>query len=239
IFSFVYDYEKCQLLAAPIYFREDMGIEEPADGVNFHCGKSKPLGNKVPLHRLLTVCYLKWTNRTQNKGLPVLAKTSGCSFNNRPFLRPGQNGTIAQVTFAIWKGGTDTFLEHVTTYLPPPTVLVISLDLWLPLTHHRGESPGTVAGMSQARRLKVLIEGFGGRVKWWPVREPSLLRSPELSAVRVAPDQQDPVWVPERLVRRIPEDRKAEDVTSMDDGSAEPAVVDDIGPAVPPNGDHA
>ncbi|KAL6087608.1 hypothetical protein STEG23_035331, partial [Scotinomys teguina] len=25
---------------APIYFREDMGIEEPADGVNFHCGKS-------------------------------------------------------------------------------------------------------------------------------------------------------------------------------------------------------
>ncbi|KAL6087763.1 hypothetical protein STEG23_008063 [Scotinomys teguina] len=24
---------------APIYFREDMGIEEPADGVNFHCGK--------------------------------------------------------------------------------------------------------------------------------------------------------------------------------------------------------
>ncbi|KAL6089687.1 hypothetical protein STEG23_026098 [Scotinomys teguina] len=53
-------------------------------------------------------------------------------------------------------------------------------------------------------------------------------------------DQQDPVWVPERLVRRIPEDRKAEDVASMDDvGSAEPAVVDDIGPAVPPNGDRA
>ncbi|KAL6034383.1 hypothetical protein STEG23_037903 [Scotinomys teguina] len=41
VFSFVYDYEKCQLLAAPIYFREDMGIEEPADGVNFHCGKTK------------------------------------------------------------------------------------------------------------------------------------------------------------------------------------------------------
>ncbi|KAL6088275.1 hypothetical protein STEG23_001779, partial [Scotinomys teguina] len=59
IFSFVYDYETCQLLAAPIYFREDMGIEEPADGVNFHCGKSKPLGNKVPLHRLLTVCLSK------------------------------------------------------------------------------------------------------------------------------------------------------------------------------------
>ncbi|KAL6090642.1 hypothetical protein STEG23_028363 [Scotinomys teguina] len=37
-------------------FREDMGIEEPADGVNFHCGKR-------------------------------------------------QNGTIAQVTFAIWKRG--------------------------------------------------------------------------------------------------------------------------------------
>ncbi|KAL6070013.1 hypothetical protein STEG23_001522 [Scotinomys teguina] len=53
-------------------------------------------------------------------------------------------------------------------------------------------------------------------------------------------DQQDPVWVPERLVRRIPEDRKAEDVASMDDvASAEPAVVDDIGPAVPPNGDRA
>ncbi|KAL6079190.1 hypothetical protein STEG23_018344 [Scotinomys teguina] len=48
-------------------------------------------------------------------------------------------------------------------------------------------------------------------------------------------DQQDPVWVPECLVRRIPEDRKAEDVASMDDvGSAEPAVVDDIGPVVPP-----
>ncbi|KAL6038147.1 hypothetical protein STEG23_010879, partial [Scotinomys teguina] len=41
VFSFVYDYETCQLLAAPIYFREDMGIEEPADGVNFHSGKSK------------------------------------------------------------------------------------------------------------------------------------------------------------------------------------------------------
>ncbi|KAL6032267.1 hypothetical protein STEG23_036677, partial [Scotinomys teguina] len=37
--SFVYDYETCQLLAAPIYFREDMGIEEPADGVNFHSGE--------------------------------------------------------------------------------------------------------------------------------------------------------------------------------------------------------
>ncbi|KAL6039564.1 hypothetical protein STEG23_002371 [Scotinomys teguina] len=35
-------------------------------------------------------------------------------------------------------------------------------------------------------------------------------------------------------------DRKAEDVASMDDvGSAEPAVVGDIGPAVPPNGDRA
>ncbi|KAL6094044.1 hypothetical protein STEG23_037240 [Scotinomys teguina] len=55
-----------------------------------------------------------------------------------------------------------------------------------------------------------------------------------------AEDQQDPVWVPERLVRRIPEDWKAEDVASMDDiASAEPAVVDDIGPAVPPNGDRA
>ncbi|KAL6045245.1 hypothetical protein STEG23_009537 [Scotinomys teguina] len=40
VFSFVYDYETCQLLAAPIYFREDMGIEEPADGVNFHSGKT-------------------------------------------------------------------------------------------------------------------------------------------------------------------------------------------------------
>ncbi|KAL6084347.1 hypothetical protein STEG23_004563 [Scotinomys teguina] len=51
-------------------------------------------------------------------------------------------------------------------------------------------------------------------------------------------DQQDPVWVPECLVRRIPEDRKVEDVASMDDvESAEPAVVDDVGPAVPPNGD--
>ncbi|KAL6090495.1 hypothetical protein STEG23_036579 [Scotinomys teguina] len=55
-----------------------------------------------------------------------------------------------------------------------------------------------------------------------------------------AEDQQDPLWVPERLVRRIPEDRKAEDVASMDDvKSVEPALVDDIGPAVPPNGDRA
>ncbi|KAL6073979.1 hypothetical protein STEG23_020471, partial [Scotinomys teguina] len=52
-------------------------------------------------------------------------------------------------------------------------------------------------------------------------------------------DKQDPVWMPERLVRRFPEDRKAEDVTSMDVGSVEPTVVDDIGPAVPPNGDCA
>ncbi|KAL6077014.1 hypothetical protein STEG23_008393 [Scotinomys teguina] len=46
--SDVEDYETCQLLAALIYFREDLGIEEPADGVNFYCGKSKPLGNKCP-----------------------------------------------------------------------------------------------------------------------------------------------------------------------------------------------
>ncbi|KAL6090679.1 hypothetical protein STEG23_013556 [Scotinomys teguina] len=60
------------------------------------------------------------------------------------------------------------------------------------------------------------------------------------SAVYQVVNQQDPVWVPECLVRRIPEDRKAEDVASMDDvGSAEPAIVDDIGPAVPQNGDHA
>ncbi|KAL6093039.1 hypothetical protein STEG23_031351, partial [Scotinomys teguina] len=39
VFSFVYDNETYQLLAAPIYFREDMGIEEPANGVNFHCDK--------------------------------------------------------------------------------------------------------------------------------------------------------------------------------------------------------
>ncbi|KAL6079865.1 hypothetical protein STEG23_008711, partial [Scotinomys teguina] len=39
-FFFFYDYETFRLLAAPIYFREDMGIEEPADGVNFHCNKS-------------------------------------------------------------------------------------------------------------------------------------------------------------------------------------------------------
>ncbi|KAL6072220.1 hypothetical protein STEG23_038045 [Scotinomys teguina] len=54
----------------------------------------------------------------------------------------------------------------------------------------------------------------------------------------LSPGTQDPMWVLECLVRRIPENRKAEDVASMDDvGSAEPAVVDDIGPAVPPNGD--
>ncbi|KAL6033542.1 hypothetical protein STEG23_027416, partial [Scotinomys teguina] len=40
IFFFFYDYEICMLLAAPIYFREDMDIEEPADGVNFHSGKN-------------------------------------------------------------------------------------------------------------------------------------------------------------------------------------------------------
>ncbi|KAL6067039.1 hypothetical protein STEG23_031274 [Scotinomys teguina] len=77
-----------------------------------------------------------------------------------------------------------------------------------------------------------------------PYGEPSLLWSPELSAVRAAPVR-SPGPAGSRvgarcLVRRIPEDRKAEDVASMDDvGSAEPAVVDDIGPAVPPNGDHA
>ncbi|KAL6085551.1 hypothetical protein STEG23_019644 [Scotinomys teguina] len=42
VFPFVYDYETCQLLAAPIYFREDMGIGGPADEVNFHCGKIAP-----------------------------------------------------------------------------------------------------------------------------------------------------------------------------------------------------
>ncbi|KAL6031270.1 hypothetical protein STEG23_018611 [Scotinomys teguina] len=51
VFSFVYDYETCQLLAAPIYFREDMGIEEPADGVNFHSGKNiKVLSYCANLH---------------------------------------------------------------------------------------------------------------------------------------------------------------------------------------------
>ncbi|KAL6091908.1 hypothetical protein STEG23_030275 [Scotinomys teguina] len=62
----------------------------------------------------------------------------------------------------------------------------------------------------------------------------------ELENVILSEDQQDPVWVPEHLVRRIPEDHKAEDVASMDDvESAEPTVVDDIGPAMPPNGDRA
>ncbi|KAL6035661.1 hypothetical protein STEG23_036992 [Scotinomys teguina] len=61
-----------------------------------------------------------------------------------------------------------------------------------------------------------------------------------MASFTLAQDQQDPLWVPERLVRRIPEDRKAEDVASMDDvKSVEPALVDDIGPAVPPNGDRA
>ncbi|KAL6039641.1 hypothetical protein STEG23_012568, partial [Scotinomys teguina] len=47
VFSFVYDYETCQLLAAPICFREDMGIEEPADGVNFHSGKNSPFPSSI------------------------------------------------------------------------------------------------------------------------------------------------------------------------------------------------
>ncbi|KAL6092676.1 hypothetical protein STEG23_038231 [Scotinomys teguina] len=95
------------------------------------------------------------------------------------------------------------------------------------------------------KKLKTYIEKISDFIlkdasSGGPYGEPSLLWSPELSAVRVVPDQQDPVWVPERLVRRIPEDRKAEDVASMDDvGSAEPAVVYDIGPPVPPNGDRA
>ncbi|KAL6080220.1 hypothetical protein STEG23_010341, partial [Scotinomys teguina] len=55
VFSFVYDYETCQLLAAPIYFREDMGIEEPADGVNFHSGKSNNDDNDSKLNSYLVV----------------------------------------------------------------------------------------------------------------------------------------------------------------------------------------
>ncbi|KAL6035173.1 hypothetical protein STEG23_034140 [Scotinomys teguina] len=39
IFFLFYDYETCGLLAVPVYFREDMGTEETADGVNFLCGK--------------------------------------------------------------------------------------------------------------------------------------------------------------------------------------------------------
>ncbi|KAL6031339.1 hypothetical protein STEG23_011947, partial [Scotinomys teguina] len=31
--------ETCQFLVAPIYIREDMGIEEHEDGVDFQCGK--------------------------------------------------------------------------------------------------------------------------------------------------------------------------------------------------------
>ena len=35
-----------------------MGIEETPHGVYFLCGKSKPLGKKMPVPRLLTLCCL-------------------------------------------------------------------------------------------------------------------------------------------------------------------------------------
>ena len=44
-----------------------MGIKETPHGVYFLCGKSKPLGKKMPLPQLLTVCCPNWTSRTQKK----------------------------------------------------------------------------------------------------------------------------------------------------------------------------
>ena len=44
-----------------------MDIEETPYGVYFLCGKSKPLGKKMPLPQLLTVCCPNWTSRTQKK----------------------------------------------------------------------------------------------------------------------------------------------------------------------------
>ena len=42
-----------------------MDIEETPHGVYFLCDKSKPLGKKMPLPQLLTVCCPNWTSRTQ------------------------------------------------------------------------------------------------------------------------------------------------------------------------------
>ena len=50
--------------------------EETPHRVYFLCGKSKPLGKKVPLPQLLTVCCLNGTSRTQIKPCPDKVRQS-------------------------------------------------------------------------------------------------------------------------------------------------------------------
>ena len=52
-----------------------MGIKEIPHVVYFLCSKSKPLGKKVFLSQLLTVCSLNWTSRTQKRVTIKSAKT--------------------------------------------------------------------------------------------------------------------------------------------------------------------
>ncbi|KAL6079502.1 hypothetical protein STEG23_037075 [Scotinomys teguina] len=70
-----------------------------------------------------------------------------------------------------------------------------------------------------------------------------LVLTPQMGVQLVDSDFRGPLspgTVPERLVRRVLEDQKAEDVVSMDDtGTMEPAAAAAADPAEPPNGDRA
>ncbi|KAL6085599.1 hypothetical protein STEG23_035264 [Scotinomys teguina] len=76
----------CQLLTAPIYFREDMGIEEPADGVNFHCGKTLSL--IISWHLFL---------------LGEFASSCSRAFSFDPIdLSIGESGVLKSPTINVW-----------------------------------------------------------------------------------------------------------------------------------------
>ncbi|KAL6092581.1 hypothetical protein STEG23_034350 [Scotinomys teguina] len=102
VFSFVYDYEKCQLLAAPIYFREDMGIEEPADGVNFYCGKKMPCCEKGEQQDSATFKMLhhkKGEQRRTSSGLHHLRKVNSAE----PTVNSGDGRVYTQELLTAWR----------------------------------------------------------------------------------------------------------------------------------------
>ncbi|KAL6038201.1 hypothetical protein STEG23_030969, partial [Scotinomys teguina] len=63
-----------------IYFREDMGIEEPADGVNFHCGKRFGKQRQVDLSDFqdsqgyVEIPYLKRKEKKEKKKLKMCSE---------------------------------------------------------------------------------------------------------------------------------------------------------------------
>ena len=143
---FFYDNETCLFLAAPIYFREDYEHWKAPYEVYFLCGKSKPLGKKMSLHWLLTVCCPNWTSITQKKvtlkhcqgkeGQPY--RTSCFTEKSIKFARPIGQRWMPHVAEELWVTAQAAsrfchfshILEAVLLALPAYSVIIFFLGLW-------------------------------------------------------------------------------------------------------------